>query len=107
MAKRKMPEISRPVEMEEVIVNDTEVVEEIETSEEETYIAPEVYGIVTDCVRLNVRKEPKISSDIVCILDRNSKVSIDLDNSTDEWYKVCTETGFEGFCMKKFVSANI
>lgn len=92
---------SIPVEVEdEVVVNDTEIAEEF-------YIVPKRYGIVTDCPRLNVRKEPKLPSDIVCIVNNGAKVSIDLDESTDEFYKVCTETGFEGFCMKKFVSANI
>ena len=27
--------------------------------------------------------------------------------SVNEWYKVCTEAGIEGFCMKKYVSIHL
>lgn len=29
---------------------------------------------------------------------------IDMGSSNDGWYAVCTATGIEGFCMKKFVA---
>ena len=32
------------------------------------------------------------------------ELKIDPATSTDDWYAVCTVTGIEGFCMKKFVA---
>ncbi len=63
-----------------------------------------VFGVITDCLKLNVRKEPKIDADVLTIIPALSKVQVDTGDSTDEFYKVCTETGIEGFCMKKYVA---
>mgnify|MGYP001336233650 CR=1 FL=1 len=60
-------------------------------------------GFVTNCKKLNVRKEPKTDSDIVCEIDYQTELMIDENESTEEFYKVFTTTGIEGFCMKKFI----
>ena len=54
--------------------------------------------------RLNIRKEPNIESGIVCVVGVHSELMIEKENSTKEWFKVCTASGFEGYCMKKFVT---
>lgn len=54
--------------------------------------------------RLNIRKEPNIESGIVCIVESGSELMIEKESSTKEWFKVCTASGFEGYCMKKFVT---
>lgn len=99
-------------------VNETEATEALEEIEEvneiKTEAAPEVVeekvetlvGIVTGCKKLNVRKEPAITAEPVCIVAEESIVVIDQELSTDEWYKVYTEAGVEGFCMKKYVSVS-
>lgn len=61
-------------------------------------------GIVTDCLKLNIRKEPSPNSRIVCAIDCLTEVIIDEKESTDEFYKICTVSGIEGFCMKKFIT---
>lgn len=53
---------------------------------------------------LNVRVAPIMSSDIVTQIKKDSKVSIDLKASTDEWYAITTEDRDRGFCMKKFIA---
>lgn len=63
-----------------------------------------IIGIVTDCVKLNVRKEPDIQADIVAVIPFASEVSVDVSDSTFDFYKVVTAAGTEGFCMKKFVN---
>lgn len=63
----------------------------------------EVVGVVTNCDRLNIRKFPKPNAEILCDVAALSNLLIDLNNSTNEWLSVCTETGIEGYCMKKFV----
>lgn len=60
-------------------------------------------GIVTDCVRLNVRKEPQADAEIVCEVDSQSELMIDENQSSDEFYKVCTASGVEGFCVQKYI----
>lgn len=74
----------------------------------ETVVEPEasepVVGIVSGCVKLNVRKNPHTNAEVLCVIDENSEVVIDEENSTHEFYKICTEAGVEGFCMKKFIN---
>lgn len=64
----------------------------------------EVKGIVVDCVRLNVRKNPEPKAEILCAVDAKQDLLIDEANSTEDFYKVCTAAGIEGYCMKKFVA---
>lgn len=90
----------------------TESVEQVENPIEETPIETEpveptkpepIEGIV-NCEKLNVRSDATIDSDPVGVINRDSKVFIYEDESTEEFYKVCTATGLEGYCMKKFIS---
>lgn len=60
-------------------------------------------GMVVDCARLNVRKKPKADAEVVVIIDRWANVLIDEENSTKSFYKVCTEAGVEGYCMKQYI----
>lgn len=73
----------------------------IEEVEEETQ---EIIGVVTDCLKLNIRKEPSKDSEAVAIVTCLDELMIDMASSTDDWYAVCTAAGIEGFCMKKFVA---
>lgn len=81
----------------------------VETVVEEPVVKPEpkkpktAIGIVKDCARLNVRVNPNIKAEVVTTANVNTTVQIDLSKSTDGWYKVCTETGAEGFCMKDYI----
>lgn len=63
-----------------------------------------VYGTVTDCSKLNIRTNPHTQSEVLCKVDAGAQLTIDLNKSTTEWYKVCTASGVEGYCMKKFVA---
>lgn len=63
-----------------------------------------VVGIVAGCSKLNVRAKPAIDADVMVILDANAEVVINPTRSTNEWVKVTTAAGVEGYCMRKFVS---
>lgn len=63
-----------------------------------------VSGVVTDCLRLNVRKEPSSDGEVLTIIDTLSEVVVDVASSSDEFYKICTAAGIEGFCMKKYIA---
>lgn len=97
-----------PVAPAEALKPIAEAVAPMELVEEtvETVTLPEtVEGVVVNCAKLNVRAEPKANGEIVCVLDAKSEIKIDVAKSTNEWFKVCTVTGVEGYCMRKFIDA--
>lgn len=53
---------------------------------------------------LNVYTRSDTSSEVVCMTYYNSEVEIDLDNSTDDFYKICAASGAEGYCQKEFIT---
>lgn len=61
-----------------------------------------VNGVVTNCLRLRLRKEP--NGTIISWLDAGDEVLVDTLQSTDEWYKVYTKDDLNGFCMKEFIT---
>ena len=65
-----------------------------------------VTGVVVNCVKLNVRKRPEATAQIITTLDALTEVKIDKRRSTDEFYKIDTEDGVYGYCMKKFIEVN-
>lgn len=69
-----------------------------ETVEEES----KLIGVVVDCHKLNIRMEPDTDAEIVGTIPVDSEVTIE-DFTLDEFYKVCTTAGAEGYCMKKFI----
>lgn len=81
-------------------VNNEEPV--VETIEETP--AVEKHGVVVDCIRLNVRSAPSIDAEVVCEIDCSTDMLVYEEESADEFYKICTSSGIEGFCMKKFVT---
>lgn len=63
-----------------------------------------VVGVVTDCLKLNVRRRPRQDSDVVTVIPALSEVRVEMETSTDNFYKVCTAAGIEGFCMRKYIA---
>ena len=55
---------------------------------------------VANCLRLHIHAEPDVNSDIVCKVRYLTEVMIDPVNSPEDFYKVCTAIGAEGFCQK-------
>lgn len=84
--------------VEEVFDN---VIEEVINEEP---VVEKVKGYLTACSKLNVRAKAEKDAEVLCILDRDAEVIVDLDNSTSEFYKVCTSAGVEGYCMKKYIA---
>ena len=60
-------------------------------------------GIVVNCIKLNVRKEPDKTSNIIQIIDALTEVRVIPKASTYNFYKVILPSGIEGYCMKKFI----
>lgn len=92
-------------EPEEVVVEEpvTEVVEEL----------PVIEGdgneplVGTTTTRLNIRSNPAIELDnVVTVVNEGTVVMIDYPVVDGDWFKVYTEAGVEGYCMKKFVKVS-
>ena len=84
------------------------VIPEVEpelVSDPEPVVEPEnrKFGKVSNCKKLNIRKLPSRDAEIVREVVEGSEVMIDEKESTALFYKICTEHGIEGFCMKDFI----
>lgn len=86
------------------ILDDSAEIAEDTNGKEIEETVEELVGVVSNCLKLNVRTEPNKDSDVVAIVKNLDELKIDLVTSTDDWYAVCTVAGIEGFCMKNFVS---
>lgn len=96
-----------PEVLNEEIQNDAmeEVFEEIINEVIETPVDDKTtVGYLTNCKKLNVRKKADANSEVLCIVDEKAILTIDLDKSTKDFYKVCTSSGIEGYCMKQFIA---
>lgn len=91
--------LEEPVESIETVTENTR----IEEPEVATVVEP-VVGVVTDCTRLNVREAPHSDAAVLGIITAATELIVLEDESTDEFYKICTSIGLEGYCMKKFIT---
>lgn len=90
--------------MDPIVEAEAEQAQEIVEESQEVEEAVQTVGFVDNCECLRVRKESNVDSEELCIISKLSEVVIDLDNSTDYFYKVKTSEGVEGYCMKKFIT---
>lgn len=90
--------------MDPVVEEEAEQTQEIVEESQKVEEAVQTVGFVDNCECLRVRKESNVDSEELCIINKLSEVVIDLDNSTDYFYKVKTSEGVEGYCMKKFIT---
>ena len=83
--------------------NAEELLEQIGEIIPENGVVKQPTGKVT-CGQLYVRSEPTANAEPLGIIKRDDIVTIYEDESTEEFYNVCTESGLDGFCMKKFIT---
>ena len=89
---------------EDVTEDITEVTEaETETAPVIEVVKPKV-GIVTGCIKLNIRKAASPTAEVLGLIEEGSEVQINNDFDAPDFYKVSAATGLEGFCMKKFIT---
>ena len=96
-------------EVTEVTENVEEVQETPETEVEEGSTEPEVIeaapviGRICGFSKLYVRSEASRDSEPVGTVDDKEDLVIDLENSTEDFYKVRTTAGIDGYCVKSNV----
>lgn len=103
------PEVTEEVETVDVMQMSVEpAVPELVDVTVETVDVPElVTGTVVNCAKLNVREKPDVTSASLCVLNAASELEVNVNESTPEWFRVITATGVEGYCMRKFINANL
>lgn len=89
--------------MSEEIKKDVVVEKNDNNTEKQPKVREPRNGVVVDCVKLNVRKSPAADATILAEIPVRTKVQIIDKESTKDFYHVCTATGIDGFCMKKFI----
>ena len=100
--KRKEPDPIDEVAMEQPVIE--EVVSEVA---EEPKIDEFLDGIVHNCVKLNVRKNPSIDSDVIAVLNEQDKIKVKDVDTLSDWYFIQLPNGKEGFSMKKYVAVGV
>lgn len=74
---------------------------EKEEIKEQEVIETSIKGVTN--IRLRVREGASIESKELTILDKDAEVTIIDKNASDEFYKIVTAAGLEGYCMKKYI----
>lgn len=87
---------------EEPIVEDAYV--EMPVVEEKVEESKPIIGVVANCSKLNVRENPYPTADVLGVINADTELIISEAESNKEFYKICTASGLEGYCMKKFVT---
>ena len=60
-------------------------------------------GIVGGCSKLNVRAEANGDSNVIGVIDSDTRVVVYPEDSTDEFYRIKTNDGLEGYCKIDFI----
>lgn len=106
MSNRNYTNYSKPAKQAPRPEPQEQVTEPVEPAQEvEEIVEPKkpITGVVANCFSLNVRTGPSKDFDVVCEIPSKTEVQIDESGSSDDFYKICTATGIEGFCMKAFI----
>lgn len=105
--QQSSPSHEHEVNVVQQMTNQVENVEEpiVEEVKQEIVL---VDGIVSNCELLNIRKESSKDAEVLCTIGVNTMVKVDLtvDKEAEEFYKIVTPNGVEGYCMKKFITIN-
>ena len=97
---KSLADVTEEMEEEIAEVNKSEEVTKEATKEADSTVV----GYVSGCLKLNIREEGYPGANVVCVVPEKTALLIEVAESNDEWYKVYTETGMEGFCMKQYVT---
>ena len=62
------------------------------------------YGVVVNCLHLKVYESPDQEDKIVTVITALTEVMVDMDASTDDFYKICVVAGIQGYCRKKYIA---
>lgn len=109
MSKNKNKNKHKEIETTENVEVETlePVVEEVVKDEIEISEAPKLprEGKVSNCTLLNVREIASRTSDVIAIIPDGEIVGLFTEEEeTEDFYKVMTNLGIIGYCMKRFIT---
>ena len=104
--KPKTEEVTKPDEHAD-LVEESDVVKMVEETAKTVPIPKTIDGVVANCTKLNIRKDPSINAEILGVVDVDSEMKIDMNKSNDKWFHVITAVGIDGYCMRDFVTAKL
>ena len=83
----------------------TEVVDEpvAPVDEPEVLENPVTVGVVSGCRLLNIRLRPDLEAPILCFVRCESELTVDLQESSSDWLRVCSADGVKGYCLARYV----
>lgn len=105
--EKNLPIFGRPM------VNDTRSFNESEDINVPTQDEPVIekidliVGKIVNCLRLNVRETPDVNARILLVLGIEDELNIDIENSTETFYAICTVSGVEGYVRKEYVILSV
>lgn len=88
----------------EVPTADPETQNDLENNEDNS--GTNLLAVVVNCSKLNVRKEARKDADVECVISKGNEVTVDLDASTEDFYKIHTVVNdvlVAGYCVKDFI----
>lgn len=97
------PEEKPAVQEAEPVMEGQIVIPEVTTAHEEEAQAAKLPGIVGNCARLNVRKEPNKMADVIAVLEAGSEVRLVSEKPVNGFYNVIAVDGREGYCMCDYI----
>ena len=101
-----MVERDNPIEHAD-FVEEVDAVKIVEETVKTVPIPKTINGVVANCTKLNIRKDPSIKAEILGVVNVDSEMKIDMDKSNDKWFYVSTAVGIDGYCMRDFVNAKL
>lgn len=65
-----------------------------------------VYGKVSNCESLNIRKDPSLDAKPVCVVNKGDHLQVErkVVGVDADWFEVNTTFGIHGYCMSDYVS---
>lgn len=98
--------------VEEVVTSSVEESDFEEQGEEAAVVTEEtgpkasvmLFGLVTNCIMLNVRTAPSKDANVLCVIESGTHIRVYNDNSDSDFYKVLLNSGEEGYCMKQYIT---
>ena len=88
-------------------VEEVDAVKMVEETVNTVPIPKTINGVVANCTKLNIRKDPSVHAEILGVVNVDSEMKIDMDKSNDKWFYVSTAVGIDGYCMRDFVNAKL
>ena len=102
----EMVEHDNPIEHAD-FVEEVDAVKMVEETVKTVPIPKTINGVVANCTKLNIRKDPSVHAEILGVVNVDSEMKIDMDKSNDKWFYVSTAVGIDGYWMRDFVNAKL